>query len=359
MKTSSDLSSTQPDLDRRFMRLALCHARKGLGKTSPNPAVGAVLVRGGSLLATGWHRRAGGPHAEIEALSALPRLESAAGATLYATLEPCSTIGRTPPCTDAIIAAKIGRVVVGAIDANPKHQGRGLERLRRAGIAITTGILEEECGLLNVGFNKWIITGMPWVIAKVAQSVDGRITRPAGEPQWLSNNRSLRLVHYLRASVDAILVGAETVRRDNPRLTIRPSRPGLQPWRVVVTRSGNLPKDATILTDEHRDRTLVYQGVSWLDTFKDLGARGATRLLVEGGADVLGQLHDLQLIDELWCFTTPLLTGGNKSSFGGAGVERMQDASRLHRLRYKRVGNDVLVTGHLLRRERILPGSPP
>ena len=358
METSSDLSSTQADLDERFMRLALCHARKGLGKTSPNPAVGAVLVRDRSLLSTGWHRRAGGPHAEIEALSALPELESAAGATLYVTLEPCSTIGRTPPCTDAIIAAKIGRVVIGAIDANPRHQGRGLERLRRAGIAVTTGVLEEECGLLNVGFNKWIITGMPWVIAKVAQSLDGRITRPAGEPQWLSNNRSLRLVHYLRASVDAILVGAETVRRDNPRLTVRPSRPGLQPWRVVVTRSGNLPSDATILTDEHRDRTLIYQGISWLDTFKDLGARGATRLLVEGGADVLGQLHDLQLIDELWCFTTPLLTGGNKPSFGGAGVETMKDASRLHRIRYKRVGNDVLVTGHLLRRERILPSSP-
>ena len=359
MKISSDRSSTQAGLDERFMRLALCHARKGLGKTSPNPAVGAVLVRDGSLLSTGWHRQAGGPHAEIEALSALPELESAAGATLYATLEPCSTIGRTPPCTDAIIAAKIGRVVVGAIDANPRHQGRGLVQLRHAGIAITTGVLEEECGLLNVGFNKWIITRMPWVIAKVAQSMDGRITRPAGEPQWLSNNRSLRLVHYLRASVDAILVGAETVRRDNPRLTVRPSRSGLPPWRVVVTRSGNLPRDATIFTDEHRDRTLVYQGISWLETFRDLGARGATRLLVEGGADVLGQLHDLQLIDELWCFTTPLLTGGNKPSFGGAGVESMKDASRLHRIRYKRVGNDVLVTGHLLRRERILPSSPP
>jgi diaminohydroxyphosphoribosylaminopyrimidine deaminase/5-amino-6-(5-phosphoribosylamino)uracil reductase len=289
----------------------------------------------------------------------LTELESAAGATLYATLEPCSTTGQTPPCTDAIIAAKIGRIVVGAIDANPRHQGRGLERLRRAGIAVTTGILEEECGLLNVGFNKWIITGMPWVIAKVAQSMDGRITRPPGEPQWLSNNRSLRLVHCLRASVDAILVGAETVRRDNPRLTVRPSRSGSQPWRVVMTRSGNLPREATILTDEHRDRTLVYQGISWLDTFKDLGARGATRLLVEGGADVLGQLHDLQLIDELWCFTTPLLTGGNKPSFGGAGVETMKDATRLHHIRYKRVGSDVLVTGHLLRRERILPSSPP
>jgi diaminohydroxyphosphoribosylaminopyrimidine deaminase/5-amino-6-(5-phosphoribosylamino)uracil reductase len=355
MESFSDLSS---DLDKRYMRLALCQARKGLGKTSPNPAVGAVLVREAAVLSTGWHRRAGGPHAEIEAFSALPGLESAAGATLYVTLEPCSTTGRTPPCTDAIIAAKIGRVVIGAIDENPKHQGRGLEQLRRAGIAVTTGVLEEESGLLNVGFNKWITTGMPWIIAKVAQSLDGRITRPAGEPQRLSNNRSLRLVHHLRATVDAILVGAETVRRDNPRLTLRTSTDGLQPWRVVVTRSGILPGDSTLLTDEYRDRSIVYQGIGWLDMFKDLGARGVTRLLVEGGGDVLGQLHDLQLIDELWCFITPLLTGGNKPSFGGAGVERMEDASRLHRIRYKRIGNDVLVTGHMLRRGPITASSP-
>jgi diaminohydroxyphosphoribosylaminopyrimidine deaminase / 5-amino-6-(5-phosphoribosylamino)uracil reductase len=354
----SGFSFSYSDMDKRYMRLALRQARKGLGKTSPNPAVGAVLVRDGAVLSTGWHRRAGGPHAEIEALSALPELESAAGATLYVTLEPCSTTGRTPPCVDAIIAAKIGRVVIGSIDANPRHQGRGLDQLRHAGITVTTGVLEEETGLLNVGFNKWITMGMPWVIAKVAQSLDGRITRPAGEPQWLSNNRSRRLVHILRATVDAILVGAETLRRDNPRLTVRTSTQGLQPWRVVVTRSGKLPGNATMLTDEYRDRTLVYQGIGWLDIFRDLGARGVTRLLVEGGGDVLGQLHDLQLIDELWCFITPLLTGGNKPSFAGAGVEGMEDASKLHRIRYKRIGNDVLVTGHMLRRAPISARSP-
>jgi diaminohydroxyphosphoribosylaminopyrimidine deaminase / 5-amino-6-(5-phosphoribosylamino)uracil reductase len=352
METSSDLPSIGVDFDERHMRLALRQARRGLGKTSPNPAVGAVLVRDGTVLSTGWHIRAGGPHAEIEALSALPATESAAGATLYVTLEPCSTIGRTPPCTDAIIAAKISRVVIGAIDANPEHEGRGLELLSRAGIVVTTGVLEKEAALLNVGFNKWITTGTPWIIAKVAQSLDGRITRPAGEAPWLSNNRSLRVVHCLRATVDAILVGAETVRRDDPRLTVRTSTRRLQPWRVVVTRSGNLPSKATILNDEYRDRTLVYRESEWLDVLKDLGARGVTRLLVEGGGDVLGQLHDLGLIDELWCFITPLLTGGDKASFGGTGVERMEDASRLHRVRYKRLGDDVLVTGHLLRSAR-------
>jgi diaminohydroxyphosphoribosylaminopyrimidine deaminase / 5-amino-6-(5-phosphoribosylamino)uracil reductase len=357
MEPFSDFSLAPADPDERYMRLALRQARKGMGKTSPNPAVGAVLVRAGTVLATGWHRRAGGPHAEIETLAALPSFELAAGGTLYVTLEPCSTVGRTPPCTDAIIKAKIARVVIGAIDANPNHQGRGLDQLRRAGIAVTTGVLEEACGLLNVGFNKWITTGLPWVIAKVAQSLDGRITRPAGEPQWLSNSRSVRLAHSLRSTVDAILVGAETVRRDNPRLTVRTGTTGLQPWRVVVTRSGNLPGEANLLTDEYRDRTLVYQGIAWLDVLRALGAKGITRLLVEGGGDVLGQLNDLQLIDELWCFVTPLLTGGNKPSFAGAGVESMGSASRLHRIGYKRVGDDVLVTGHILRHERGPGGS--
>jgi diaminohydroxyphosphoribosylaminopyrimidine deaminase / 5-amino-6-(5-phosphoribosylamino)uracil reductase len=353
-----DLPSGPVSLDERFMRLALRQARKGLGKTSPNPAVGAVLVRDGTILSTGWHQRAGGPHAEIEALSALPGPESAAGATLYVTLEPCSTIGRTLPCTDAIITAKIGRVVIGAIDPNPKHQGRGLDQLRRAGIAVTTGVLEEEARLLNAGFNKWITTGTPWIIAKIAQSLDGRTTRPPGESQRLSNNRSLRLAHCLRATVDAILVGAETVRRDNPRLTVRIHSENLQPWRVVVTRSGNLPANANLLTDEYRDRTLIYQETGWLEMLQDLGARGVTRLLVEGGGDILGQLRDLQLIDELWCFITPLLTGGDKPSFGGAGVESMMNAGRLHRIRYKTLLDDVLATGHVLRPGPMTATSP-
>jgi diaminohydroxyphosphoribosylaminopyrimidine deaminase / 5-amino-6-(5-phosphoribosylamino)uracil reductase len=349
MEHLSDVSTAPPSLDERYMRLALRVASKGLGRTSPNPAVGSVLVRDGTVLSTGWHRRAGGPHAEIEALSALPSAGLAAGATLYVTLEPCSTHGRTPPCTEAIIAARIRRVVIGAIDVNPKHQGRGIEQLKDAGIAITIGVLEAKCALLNVGFNKWVTAGLPWVIAKVAQSLDGRTTRPPGEPQWLSNNRSLRLVHRLRATVDAILVGAETVRRDDPQLNVRPGTVGFQPWRVVVTRSGNLPPGAKLLTDENRERTIIYRDAAWLDILKDLGTRGVTRLLVEGGGDVLGQLRDQNLIDEVWCFITPLLTGGDKPSFGGVGSGRLEEANRLCRIRYKRLGNDVLVVGHVLR----------
>jgi diaminohydroxyphosphoribosylaminopyrimidine deaminase / 5-amino-6-(5-phosphoribosylamino)uracil reductase len=330
------------------MRLALRLAAKGLGRTSPNPAVGSVLVRDGTVLSTGWHRRAGSPHAEIEALSALPDPGLAAGGTLYVTLEPCSTHGRTPPCTDAIIAAKIRRVVVGATDLNPKHQGRGIEQLRDSGIAVTIGVLEAECALLNVGFSRWVTKGIPWVIAKVAQSLDGHLTRPPGEPRRLSNSRSLRLVHRLRGTVDAILVGAETVRRDDPRLTVRPNVGGLQPWRVVVTRSGNLPAGANLLNDENRERTIIYRDAVWSDILQDLGTRGVTRLLVEGGGDVLGQLRDQNLIDEVWSFITPLLTGGDKPSFGGVGIKRLEEASRLHRIRYKRLGSDVLVIGHVL-----------
>jgi diaminohydroxyphosphoribosylaminopyrimidine deaminase/5-amino-6-(5-phosphoribosylamino)uracil reductase len=154
-------------------------------------------------------------------------------------------------------------------------------------------------------------------------------------------------VHHLRSTVDAILVGAETVRRDNPRLTVRSRNASLQPWRVVVTRAGNLPADLNLLTDEYRDRTIIFRGAAWLDILIDLGTRGVTRLLVEGGGDVLGQLNDQNLIDEVWCFITPLLTGGDKSSFRGTGVESLEAAHRLRRIRYKRLGNDVLVIGHV------------
>ena len=346
--------------DERYMRLALCQARKGLGKTSPNPAVGAVIVREEVVLSAGWHKKAGEPHAEIEALTALPANHSARGATLYVTLEPCSTRGRTLPCTEAIVAAKPARVVIGSIDMNPKHRGRGIEQLRNAGIAVSTGILEIDCRRLNVGFDKWIVSGKPWVIAKIAQSLDGRITRPPGESQRLTNNRSLKLTHRLRSTVDAILVGAETIRKDNPRLTVRPIQGRLQPWRIVLTRSGNLPASAHVLTDEFRDRTIVYQNVAWSDLLTDLGSKGVTRLLVEGGSETLGQLRDQDLIDEFWCFVAPLFTGGDKPGVGGSGAKTIIDAHSLDLIRYKRVGDDVLIVGYVQNHFNI-PGStiPP
>ena len=341
--SSESIPSEQSRQDEHYMRLALCLARLGLGRTSPNPAVGAVIVSNGNLLSTGWHKKAGWPHAEAEALGALPPGQSVEGATLYVTLEPCSTHGRTPPCTEAILAAKLARVVIGSIDPNPRHQGKGIETLRHAGIEVTTAILEQDCRRLNVGFNKWITSGRPWVIAKFAQSLDGRITRPPGESQWLTNNRSTRLTHRLRSTVDAILVGAGTVRRDNPRLTIRPPKGRSQPWRIILTQSGNLPQDANVFCDEFRDRTLVYQNVDWTWLLNELGSKGITRLLVEGGSSILGQLADLNLIDEIWCFIAPLLSGGDKPSISGTGVPSNELATRWDHVRYKRIGDDVLV----------------
>jgi diaminohydroxyphosphoribosylaminopyrimidine deaminase/5-amino-6-(5-phosphoribosylamino)uracil reductase len=337
--------------DEEFMRLALKEARKGLGKTSPNPAVGAVLVQEGRVVAKGYHRRAGLPHAEIEALRRLSGSISAQGATLYVTLEPCSTHGRTPPCTEAIIAAGLSRVVVGTIDPNPRHQGRGVRQLRRIGISVRTEVLAKECADLNAGYNRWIRSGRPWVIAKVAQSIDGHLTRPSGEPQWLTNERSRRLVHRLRSTVDAILVGAETIRTDDPQLTVRTRHSSHQPWRVIVTRSGKLPADARVFTDELENRTLIYREAGWDVLLSDLGQRGVTRLLVEGGGDVLGQLLDGGFIDEVWCFFAPLLTGGDKPSFGGTGVQTNEEAIDLTDVRFRRIGSDFLVVGRVKKQE--------
>src|SRR5258707_9367640 len=197
------------------MRIALREAEKGLGRCSPNPAVGAVLVGGGKLISTGYHRKAGRPHAEIEALSKAPA-SAICGSTLYVTLEPCSTFGRTPPCTDAIIATRIERVVVGSIDRNPVHAGKGIERLRSAGIRVTTGILENQCRLLNVGFDRWISSGRPWVIAKIAQSLDGRITRPPGESTALTGEAAHRRGEGGHPTAKNILIGGGELSPGNP-----------------------------------------------------------------------------------------------------------------------------------------------
>jgi len=329
-----------------WMRLALREARRGVGRTSPNPAVGAVIVSArGRLLAKGWHRAAGLAHAEIEAMRHLRRAALARGATLYVTLEPCSTHGRTAPCVDAIIAAGFARVVVGATDPNPAHAGRGLGLLRRAGIEVIPGILEGEAAALNGAFNKWIVTGLPLVIAKCALSLDARIARRTGEGQWLSGEAARRDAHRLRARVDAILIGAGTLRADDPRLTVRGVGGGVrQPWRVVLTRSGQLPAHARLFTDEHRERTLVFKKRPLAAVLRELGRRGVTSVLIEGGAQTLGEAFDRGLVDRVHFYVAPLLLGGPVAAIGGrgGGVE-IVDA------RYRRVGEDILLTGEVRR----------
>jgi diaminohydroxyphosphoribosylaminopyrimidine deaminase/5-amino-6-(5-phosphoribosylamino)uracil reductase len=247
--------------DERFMREALKEAKKAQGQTSPNPAVGAVLVVDNRVVARGHHRGAGHEHAEIECLRNFDA-DVPARATLYITLEPCSTVGRTAPCTDAILKAGIRKVVVGAVDVNPRHRGRGIRRLRDAGIKVREGVLAEDCARLNEAFNKWIVSQRPFVIAKCGMSLDGRLTRSSAESRWITGPSARRHARQLRRRVDAILIGAETVRVDNPRLTVRGVRGARQPWRVVLTRSSNLPQRARLFSDQWAGQTLIYKGKS-------------------------------------------------------------------------------------------------
>ncbi len=326
------------------MRAALREAWRGAGWTSPNPAVGAVIVRGGRIIARGFHHRAGQPHAEIEALRALKNPALARGATIYVTLEPCSTHGRTPPCCDAIRTAGLARVVVGAIDPNPRHAGQGIDLLRAAGIDVTSGVLAEECTELNAAFNRWIVTGRPWVIAKAGLSLDGRLTRPPGEGQWLTSETSRAHAMRLRAQVDAVLIGAGTLRADNPKLTVRGLEVNQQPWRVVLTRRGRLPKKAHLFTDEHRARTLVFRDQSLRAVLQELGRRQITSVLIEGGGAVLGDAIDRRLVDEVHFYIAPLLCGG-PDVIAGRGAGSTAESLKLQHTSYERFGDDLHLAG--------------
>jgi diaminohydroxyphosphoribosylaminopyrimidine deaminase / 5-amino-6-(5-phosphoribosylamino)uracil reductase len=331
--------------DEKFMRAALKEAKKALGKTSPNPAVGAVLVINNRIVAKGHHREAGRDHAEIECLrnfgAPVP-----ARATLYVTLEPCSTAGRTAPCTNAILNAGVRNMVVGAIDVNPRHSGKGIMQLRNAGVKVREGILADDCARLNEAFNKWITTWRPFVIAKCGMSLDGRLTRPAVEPRWITGPSARRHARELRAYVDAVLLGAKTVRADNPRLTVRGARRTRQPWRVVLTRSGKLPQGARLFSDRLAARTLTYKAKSLAAVLKHLGERGITSVLIEGGGEVLGQALEARLIDKVQIYLGPILTGGPVIAFPGRGVAKAADALRLRSVSYRRIGQSVCITGY-------------
>jgi diaminohydroxyphosphoribosylaminopyrimidine deaminase/5-amino-6-(5-phosphoribosylamino)uracil reductase len=336
------------------MAAAIEEARKGIGHTSPNPAVGAVIVRDHAIIGRGYHRKAGEPHAEIEAIRGLHSEAEARGATLYVTLEPCSTSGRTPPCIDAIIRAGFSRVVIGAIDPNPAHAGRGVELLRKAGIETVTGILDTQCTELNPGFNHWIRTGRPWVIAKVGMSLDGRITRPPGEGRWITNEISRAQVHRLRARVDAIVIGAETLRTDNPLLTVRGVEGARQPWRVVLTRSGNLPSSSHLFTDAHADRTRVFSRRTLRSVLEELGRDEITSVLIEGGTRVLGEAFDECLVHHAHFYIAPLLAGGSNPAIGGLGVPSTAAAPRLVAPQFERLKDDLHVWGDV-----VYPGAQP
>lgn len=355
------------------MRRALELARRGLGDVEPNPAVGAVVAAAGRIVGEGWHARFGGPHAEVGALAEAG--PAARGATLYVTLEPCCHHGKTPPCTDAIIAAGIARVVVAAGDPHPAVAGGGIARLRAAGIEVEVGLLEAEAIRLTAPFRTLVTTGRPWVIAKWATSLDGRLAGPPGADRWLSSVASRALVHELRGRVDAIVVGIGTALADDPLLTVRPDGaavPPRRPLRVVLDRAARLPlRSRLVLTarevpvlvavgpDAPADRVAALRAagcdvfVSTAETRADrfdtllleLGARRLTNVLVEGGAAVLAECFRAGAVDEAWAFVTPTVLGGDP-----AVLPTIADVPALEIEEVTHPGGDILLRG-LVRRD--------
>lgn len=360
--------------DKVFMRQALRLARRGLGRTSPNPMVGAVLVRGGKLLGAGWHRRAGWPHAEVEALrDATRRGTPVRGATLFVTLEPCCTHGRTPPCTEAIVAAGIRRVVVAATDPNPCHAGRGFDLLRAAGIAVETGVLADEATRLNEVFNHWVVQRTPFVTVKAAMTLDGKIATASGESKWITGPPARAAGMRLRFAADAVLVGINTVLADNPALTVRGPAGRLRkaPRRIVLDALARTPAESVVASDAFAGRTTVvvsssapparvkrlaqrvqvltapvHEGridLAWL--LAHLGGEGVASVLVEGGGEVNAAFLESGLAQRVAFFYAPKILGGRDARRGvaGAGARSLQDLIQLREVVWRRVGEDLLL----------------
>jgi diaminohydroxyphosphoribosylaminopyrimidine deaminase/5-amino-6-(5-phosphoribosylamino)uracil reductase len=326
--------------DERFMRHALELAQLGSGLTFPNPRVGAVLVRGGKIIGEGFHLRAGTPHAEVHAVAdAKKRGHRVAGATLYVTLEPCSTHGRTPPCTELIIREKIVRVVFAATDPNPAHAGAAMRLLKKVGIEVTHGLLAREAANLNRDFNWYITKRRPWVVAKIALSLDGKIVTLLGDDRWLTSPKARLAAHELRWESDAILIGAETARADNPQLTVRLlERKGkLQPWRIVMTRSGKLPKMLHLLSDQHKNRTIVFRNQPLKKVLADLGNRQISHLLIEGGGEILTEAFRQKLVNEVAFFIAPSVMGTKPRA-----LKKIAPPIKLHDVIYEKFGPDLL-----------------
>ncbi|MGB9700806.1 MAG: bifunctional diaminohydroxyphosphoribosylaminopyrimidine deaminase/5-amino-6-(5-phosphoribosylamino)uracil reductase RibD [Thermodesulfobacteriota bacterium] len=366
-----------PSEDIKFMRLALRLAEKGRGLTNPNPMVGAVVVKDGEIVGRGYHHQAGQAHAEILALREAGA--RARGATLYLNLEPCAHFGRTPPCTEAILKAGIKRVVAGMIDPNPLVSGRGIARLRAAGVKVEAGLLAEECRQLNAPFVKYITTGKPLITLKVALSMDGKVATNLGEARWISSAESRAYVHRIRHNADAVMVGIGTVLQDDPLLTVR--LPALknprQPLRVVVDSRLRIPLKSQIVKTAKYYPTLVAttnsaplsrikklakakvevltiskdrQGkVNLIALMEELAKRGILSVLLEGGPTLNASALQGKLVDRLLFFIAPKLIGGEKApgAIGGKGIKRLKDAIPVKNLRVRKLGSDLVLEGEI------------
>jgi diaminohydroxyphosphoribosylaminopyrimidine deaminase/5-amino-6-(5-phosphoribosylamino)uracil reductase len=347
-------------------------AKKAAGRTSPNPTVGAVLVRAGKVVGSGYHRFAGADHAEIVALRRAGT--KARRATLYITLEPCSHHGRTPPCVDALICAGVREVVCGARDPNPLVAGRGFRRLRRAGITVRVGVLEEQCRALIESFSKYITQRAPFVVLKLAATLDGKIASVSGDARWISGEESRKAVHRLRNEVDAIVIGSGTLVADDPELTCRIVR-GRNPWRIILDSRLSLPLSAQILHQKDPDKTIIATGrgaaptkaraiealgarvwrmplsrrrVSWPPLLRKLGAMGIVSLMIEGGAEVAASALKEKIVDKIIIFCAPKILGGDgRPMIGALNVQKVNQALRVKDLRVVKSGEDLMLTGYL------------
>lgn len=365
----------QAQEDKKYMQRALELAQLAWGQTSPNPAVGAVFVKNGSIVGEGYHQKAGKPHAEIIALQQAKG--SAANATLYVTLEPCCHFGRTPPCADAIIHAGVTRTVIAMRDPNPLVAGKGIHRLRKAGVQISCGILRREAMRLNEAYVHFHRTGLPFVIVKWAMTLDGRTSTDRGESRWISNKQSRRYVHYLRSGVDAILVGAGTVMRDNPRLSVRfKGRASRQPLRVILDDTLRIPLAAKCLKTQQGARAVIFTtaraSTRKIRTFekrghhvvvmrapggrfsihhvlKALSRMGVQSLLVEGGREVCGTFFRDRAVQKLVVFIAPKILGGKTatSPITTWGIPHMRNVLQLRDVEIKTFHHDVCVEGYV------------
>jgi diaminohydroxyphosphoribosylaminopyrimidine deaminase/5-amino-6-(5-phosphoribosylamino)uracil reductase len=360
----------------RFMTAAIRLAQKGRGRVSPNPLVGAVIVQGNKIVASGYHHFYGGPHAEVYALNKAGG--RARGADLYINLEPCCHFGKTPPCTNALIESGIRRVFIGITDPNPLVSGKGINKLRRAGIAVETGILENECRRLNESFIKYITQKVPFAVLKLAATLDGKIATKTGDSRWISGEDSRRLVHRLRFESDAVLVGSGTVIADDPQLTVRDYAGAHKknPVRIIVDSRLRMPLRSRLLKTAGEIKTIIAttrqasknkilklaqpgaevlivssrnKRVDLKCLMKHLASQGIASVLIEGGSELSAAALEDGIVDKVLFFYAPKIIGGvhARTMVGGAGVAKISDAITLSDVRYKKLGTDILVQGYI------------
>ena len=327
--------------DSRYMKHAVRLAKRAFGMTSPNPLVSAVIVKNGRIIGEGWHKRCGGPHAEVEAIRSLRKPSMAEGATIYVTLEPCSTFGRTPPCCEAIIEHKFKRVVIGGIDPNPKHAGAAVSRLQECGIEVVTGVEQKACEALNVAFFHWITTKRPFVLLKMAETLDGRIATASGSSQWITGDDAARKrVRELRLWCDAIAAGSETFRLDHPALTARDAAGNVlkKPRRFLATHQNIAPEGFETFAADTAEE--------WNAFLDRLGAENITSLLIEGGGELAASALKAGIVDRIEFHIAPKLLGGRNSrpSVAGDDPASIAEAIALDDMKVRKLGRNLLVT---------------